>query len=122
MAVVYLEKRGLTKGYTSLFYKSEDENVGAWYAGVKKSLNSLKKVTKGTTEVGEEKILLQLRKKLTRPSLLGDKVIFPAGISVYPSNTLIFYWGMISFVICIICLPVYRRKGITDYELSGSVV
>jgi len=122
VAVVYLEKRNITKGHTSIFLQSKDENVGLWYIGVKKSLNSLNKVTTDTTEVGEEKILLQLRKKLTRPSFLGNQVVFPAGISVYPSNTLIFYWGMISLVVCIICiLSAYRRIGITDHDISGSI-
>lgn len=41
VAVEYLEKNGLTSGYTSILYRTPDEDVGFWFTNLKSSLDEL---------------------------------------------------------------------------------
>ncbi|MFA5359395.1 MAG: hypothetical protein WC349_00335 [Patescibacteria group bacterium] len=123
VAVAYIEQEGLTEGYTSIFYRSKDENVKLWYSKVKGSLRGLEKITSGTTRDGELKMLIQLKKALFKSSPIGDVVILPPGISAYPHNIFLFCWGMISFIICVVCIMILDRiVVIRDDEISGGFV
>ena len=109
-AVAYIEEKGLIKGHTSILRKAKNENVGLWYTGVKESLKSLKKLTPGTTEDRRSKMLIKLRKNLIRNTWIGDRVIIPSGISVFPYNKFLAYEALISLIILIICIIIQRRE------------
>ncbi|TSC53252.1 MAG: hypothetical protein LiPW39_385 [Parcubacteria group bacterium LiPW_39] len=42
VVVSYIEKRGLTEGYTSILYNTPDEDVGFWHQNLKASLGELR--------------------------------------------------------------------------------
>ena len=39
LAINYIEAKGYTTGYTSIFVKTEDENIGYWYQNIKACQN-----------------------------------------------------------------------------------
>lgn len=105
-SVDYLESNNLTEGYTSLFYKTEDDNIGYWYLNLKTSLNDLNKInTDSISSLEESNILLKLRETILDNNDSGDSVTIPNGISRYPNNLLFFMWAVLGFLIVIITTP-----------------
>lgn len=105
-SVDYLESNNLTEGYTSLFYKTEDDNIGYWYLNLKTSLNDLNKInTDSISSLEESNVLLKLRETILDNNDSGDSVTIPNGISRYPNNLLFFMWAVLSFLIVIITTP-----------------
>lgn len=105
-SVDYLESNKLTEGYTSMFYNTEDENIGYWYLNLKTSLNELNKInTDSISSLEESNVLLKLRETLLDNNDSGDGVTIPDGISRHPNNLLFFIWAVLSFLILIITIP-----------------
>ncbi len=103
IAVDYLEKNGLTSGYTSVFYKTPDEDIGFWYQNLKASLEELATLPENSTPLEKTNVLMKLRETLIHHgSEGGESVTVPSGISRYPSNTvfmaLFVIFGFLSFV------------------------
>lgn len=98
LAVGYIERRGLTSGHTSVFKKSTDEDVGAWAASLKNSLEGLEEAAKhkpvNDKEIAKE--LDALLKALALASWEADYILIlvdcdgpaPKGISRFPYNKL----------------------------------
>lgn len=101
IAVKYCEDNGLTKGYTSIFYRTPDEDIEFWYNNLKSSLNELNAVSADATQLEKSNILMKLRE-----TLLDDNgetsVTSPDGISIYPNNTAYMIWAIVSLIIAII--------------------
>lgn len=89
LALSYIESSDLTSGYTSVVYRTPDEDIGFWYTNLKSSLADLEKVTPQTTPLERTNILMKLRETLLDHASDGTKVTFPQGISRYPHNGLI---------------------------------
>ena len=64
IAVKYCEDNGLTKGYTSIFYRTPDEDIEFWYNNLKSSLNELNAVSADATQLEKSNILMKLRETL----------------------------------------------------------
>ena len=84
-AIDYVEARGWTEGYTSVLYKTEDENVGFWYQNLKLCQDVL------TASVGQESlvqsnVLMRVREVLTDNGEKGTKLTIPDGLVYYPNN------------------------------------
>ncbi len=103
IALKYMEDNNLTSGFTSVFYRTPDEDIGFWYTNVKASLQELNSVGPESTQLERSNILMKLRETLLDQGQ-STSVTAPAGISIYPINTIFFLWGLLSlFVFCGVC-------------------
>ena len=82
-AIEYAEKNGLTDGYTSVFYNTEDENVGFWYQNLKACYNELEECKNGT-QLAKSNVLMKVRESLTDNDKDGTSLTYPDGLSRYP--------------------------------------
>ncbi len=103
----YIEKNNLTSGYTSVFYKTPDEDLSFWYANIKASAQELEK-SKGGSLLEKTNVLLKLRESLMDNGDNESSITSPEGISVFPNNKLI----TILFLISIIFLPILLVEAI----------
>ena len=87
-AVKYAEGRGLTNGYTSVFYKTEDDNIGYWYKNLKACQKELQEVI-GKSQLEQTNVLMKVRESLTEDGENGTELTVPGGIARYPNN--VFY-------------------------------
>ena len=92
-ALEYIESKGWTEGYTSILWRTEDENVGFWYTNLKASLQELESV-KESSQLEQTNVLMKLRETLLESGEKGDYLTFPTGLWKYPHNVLygIFAW------------------------------
>jgi len=107
--VAYQESRGMTQGYTSVLYRTPDEDVGFWYQNMKASLSELKSVAPEATLLEKSNVLMKLRETLIDEGK-RTQVTVPSGISIYPRNTAYAFFGIISLLILIIGLIIVRVK------------
>lgn len=92
IAIAYLEKNNLTDGYTSVFWKTPDEDIEFWYNNLKASQNELLKVDSTTSSLEKSNLLMKLRETLIDNGEKGDALTVPDGLSRYPNN---FLWGLL---------------------------
>ncbi|OGI17115.1 MAG: hypothetical protein A3J63_03065 [Candidatus Moranbacteria bacterium RIFCSPHIGHO2_02_FULL_40_12b] len=86
IALMYIEQKQLTSGYTSIIYRTPSEEVGFWYENLKSSLNELSTLKPDATPLEKSNMLIKLRETLLDEGQ-STTVTIPAGISVYPYNT-----------------------------------
>ena len=104
VALSYLGKNQLTDGYTSVWYRTPDEDIGFWYKNLKSSMEELEKVTVETTQLEKSNLLIKLRETLLDHGGDGDKVTVPQGISVFPQNRGYVVFGILGSILAIIGL------------------
>ena len=92
-AIQYIESNGLTSGYTSVIYRTPDEDVGFWYSNLIQAEGELVKLDKNSTTLEKSNALMKLRESLVNHD---GFLICPEGISIYPNNTGYFWAGWIS--------------------------
>ena len=93
-ALRYIERKNLTQGYTSVFYETEDENVGFWYKNIKACKSELESCL-GGTQLEKSNVLMKVRESLTDNGEKGTELTIPSGISRYPNNTAwAIYWAI----------------------------
>ena len=100
-SISYLEENELTTGYTSVFYRTPDEDINFFYKNLVNSRDELMKVDSTTTQMEKTNLLMKLRETLTYDGGdYGTIVTYPDGLSRYPNN------GMWMFIISIslLCL------------------
>lgn len=104
-AVKYIDNNELDSGYTSVLWKTPDEDIGFWRDNIVSALAELKTVKSETSSLEKSNILLKLRESLLdNKGDSGEQLNVPDGISVYPNNVRFFVWGWFSFGICAITL------------------
>ena len=91
-AIDYAEEKGYTSGYTSVFYKTPDEDVEFWYNNLVASYNELQNLPDTTPTLEKTNTLMKLRETLTEQGEKKTKVIYPRGLMYYPHN---FLWGLV---------------------------
>ncbi len=101
-ALEYIEKNNLTNGYTSIIYKTPDEDLSFWYNNLKASRLELEK-TKNSTSLEKTNVLLKLRETLLDEGEKGSQITYPKGISIFPNNKLI----AILFLTSLIFIPIF---------------
>lgn len=107
VVVAELERCGWTEGYTSLLYRTPNEDVGFWYKNLKSSLEELKKVTPQTTQLERSNLLIKLRETLLDQHGSSLVVTAPPGIAVYPYNWAYAIWGWLGTILLwlgVICI------------------
>jgi hypothetical protein len=87
-AIVYMEKNELTEGYTSVLWKTPDEDVGFWYENIVGARDELAKLPEDTSQLERSNMLMKLRETLLDSSSDGVSVTVPAGASRHPYNLL----------------------------------
>jgi hypothetical protein len=108
-ALDYMEQNRLTEGYTSVIYKTPDEDVGFWYNNIKTARSELDALTEYTTPLESTNVLMKLRETLLDNGKEGTSLTVPEGISIHPHNTAYFIFGILS-LLCFVggCIPVGR--------------
>lgn len=86
-ALEYIESKGWTDGYTSILWKTEDENIGFWYTNLKASLQELVSV-KESSQMEQTNVLMKLRETLLDSGEKGEHLTIPRGLWKYPYNGL----------------------------------
>lgn len=84
-AITYLDDHNITEGYTSILWKTEDENVGFWYQNLKACYSELEDAA-GASQLEKTNVLMKVRESLTDEGEDGTKLTLPDGISRYPHN------------------------------------
>ena len=97
-AIQYAEAKGFTTGYTSVIYRTPDEDVGYWYNNLYASRQELVNLPDSTSTLEKTNTLMKLRETLTDTGENGTKVIYPIGLQFYPHN---FLWGVLRWFIWI---------------------
>lgn len=108
MAIAYVEDNELTDGYTSIFYKTEDDNIGFWYQNLKTCREELVTCLE-STQLEKTNVLLKVRESLTDDGKDGTELTLPNGISRYPSNGLFCFWNTLSFILMFIGCCLFER-------------
>lgn len=85
IAIDYIEENNLTSGYTSVIYKTEDENVGFWYKNIVTCRDELISCVNGS-QFEQTNTLMKVRESLIDNGERGDTLTVPSGISRYPNN------------------------------------
>lgn len=87
LAVKYIEEKGYTDGYTSIVYKTEDENIGYWYQNINACQKELNDALDGT-QLEKSNVLMKIRESLTDEGEKGTVLTIPSGLAKYPHNAL----------------------------------
>lgn len=112
-AISYLEANKLTTGYTSVFWRTPDEDIEFFYKNLVACKTELDKVTETTSSLEKTNILMKLRETLLDNGEKGDTLTCPDGLSRYPYNAM---WGFIlslGIIIIIIGLVIW---GLIELE------
>jgi hypothetical protein len=91
-AIYYLEENNITSGYTSVLWKTPDEDIHFWYNNLKQSEAELSKVDSTTSALEKTNLLMKLRETLLDNGKEGDNLTYPDGLSRYPNNAM---WGVL---------------------------
>lgn len=98
IAIDYIEVKELTSGYTSVIYRTPDEDVGFWYTNLKTSLEELQALDSTSTVLERSNMLMKLRETLMDDGERGASITTPPGISLFPMNIGLAFWGIVSFI------------------------
>lgn len=85
-SINYLESNNLTSGYTSILWKTPDEDIDFWYRNLKASQSELQNL-KSESALEKTNVLIKLRETLL-DSGEKSKVTVPDGLAVFPNNKL----------------------------------
>ena len=100
-SISYLEAEGITSGYTSIIYRTPDEDIEYWYRNLKAAQSELAGLLAQGEKVSaleQSNCLLKLRDTLMDHSGENGKeaLTMPHGISRYPSNGKFAVWLIIA--------------------------
>lgn len=107
-AIDYIESNGLTEGYTSIFWKTEDENIEFWYKNILACREELELVLE-SSQLEKTNVLMKVRESLTDN---GEHVVItiPQGIHKYPHNGL---WALLLSVSLVLIIGSASYLGIS---------
>ena len=105
-ALEYIERNKLTEGYTSLLWKTPDEDLGFWYSNLSASLVELRDVRPDASQLERSNVLMKLRETLTNTGEHGTELTAPSGISVYPHNMAYCAWAVAAILLMAILWPI----------------
>ena len=85
-------------GHTSVLYRTPDEDVGFWCDNLGATLSDLQATPDDVDGLTESNQLIKVRETLLDHGDSGDAVTAPSGISVYPHNVAVAWWGWLSLL------------------------
>lgn len=100
-SIQYLEANNITKGYTSVLWKTPDEDIEFWYKNLKASESELMKVDSTTASMEKTNLLMKLRETLLDNGEKGYNLTVPSGLSRYPNNGM---WGVLTWLATLIII------------------
>lgn len=119
-AIDYLEANNLTSGYTSILWRTPDEDIEFWYRNLKASQRELE-VLNSESALERTNVLIKLRETLVDNGE-KTKVTVPEGLSVYPHNKLwagLMLYALIALIFSIALLsPETDKAGISAEEVA----
>lgn len=119
-AIDYLEANNLTTGYTSILWRTPDEDIEFWYRNLKASQRELE-VLNSESALERTNVLIKLRETLVDDGE-KTKVTVPEGLSVYPHNALwagLMLYALIALVVAIGLLsPESGKASISPEEVA----
>lgn len=101
-AINYLDSHNMTSGYTSIFYKTEDDNVGYFYHNLIVCHVEIMRVMEAS-HFEQTNELMRLRETL----MDGEEITIPPSLYLHPNNKLFFLLNtfcVIMFFIGIFCI------------------
>ncbi|MDD5453967.1 MAG: hypothetical protein PHW62_00505 [Candidatus Ratteibacteria bacterium] len=119
--VQQMESSGLTTGYTSILYRTPDEDIRFWYNNMHSSLAELESTPQNATSLEKSNILMKLRETLLDNGNGRNSITAPPGISRYPDNKFYATAGAASLLFIIIGVCIYSQsKDEEEYILRKS--
>ena len=94
----YIESHNLTSGYTSVLWRTEDENIEYWYRNIKACREELENNIEASS-LEKSNVLMKVRETLTDEGEKGTELTVPKGLSRYPYNLL---FGILNIISCIL--------------------
>lgn len=110
-AIQYAEAKGYTSGYTSVLYKTPDEDVEYWYNNLCASRQELVNLPDSSSTLEKTNTLMKLRETLTDTGENGTQVIYPDGLQFYPHNFLL---GIVRWFIWIVLVLICAATKLID--------
>ena len=107
MALKYIEDHGLTSGYTSVLWRTEDENIGYWYQNIKACREELANNVDASS-LEKSNVLMKVRESLTDDGKEGVELTVPPGISRYPYNLRFGVLRWFSVILCLIAIGIMK--------------
>lgn len=98
MAIAEAERRGLTSGNTGVFLTYPTNDVGFWYKRLVDSRDVLQQLPPHDSPLEISNTMIRIHESLLGQDGQNQSVKAPAGISIYPNNTLFFWWCWLSFL------------------------
>lgn len=85
--------------FTSILYRTPDEDVGYWRTNVEATYEDLSSMADEdrANNLIESNQLMKVRETLLDSGKNGDKVTHPEGVSIYPHNTSFAFFGFVFF-------------------------
>ena len=81
-----------------MLWKTPSDDIGFWHDNLKASLAELRQVKDDASQLERSNTLIKLGETLTDSGKEGSRITVPDGISIYPSNALYFWWGLLSCI------------------------
>ena len=114
LALEYIERNNLTDGYTSVLWRTEDENIGFWYQNIKACKSELESCI-GGSQLEKSNVLMKVRESLTDNGDSGTELTIPSGLCRYPNNAVYMLFGWLSLFAFIIGLCWFLYLIENDY-------
>ena len=99
-ALDYIEANNLTSGYTSVLWRTPDEDVAFWHRNLSAAADELAAVKPDAAQLERTNVLMKLRETLLDAGDKGaSQVTIPDGISVFPSNGAYAMFGTLALLL-----------------------
>ena len=85
-AIAYLQVKGLTDGYVSIFLKQPKNDIGFWFKNLTESFEELESVPDSSSHLEKSNVLMKLRETILDETESGTRVTHPKWISLHPHN------------------------------------
>jgi hypothetical protein len=103
-ALSSITERKLTSGYTSIIYRTPNEDIGYWYKNINAAHKELIEAQRKSqlSQLEASNVLMKLRETLLDKKEGGEIVTTPPGIVMYPHNTF-FAFGFTFAALLAVC-------------------
>lgn len=110
VAIEYARASGRTEGFTSVIYRTPDEDIGFWFRNLTSSLAELDSLPPDVTPLEKTNVLMKLRETLLDQGQ-STCVTAPPGISRFPHNGIYALWGVTTLLLSAVLVCVTWALG-----------